>query len=463
MLEVRGLGKKLTRDLALARRHGASDILRDLRFAPGVEETRSGEFWALRDIDLEVAPGEAVGVIGHNGAGKSTLLRVLHGLTRPDAGSVTVRGRHAALLDLGAPFDKVLSGRENVTVAAAVHGVPRRQIGTLAEAVAEFSELGDVLDAPMRTYSAGMQMRLGFAIAAQLDAKLLLVDEVITVGDISFQRKCMSHIRRHLGRGGSLVLVSHDLWMVQTLCQRCIVLSEGRIVAEGTANHAISSYMGAARRGQVFVPRARQGFTATSAGSAPAARAEVVACRGPDGRPPRNGDDLIIEIEAHGDGSALSAGWYVDVLTPDRQICVARLQPPDTTGHLELSAEPTAIAFTVPKVPLFPGTFFLSVHLLDGATGEEVGASEAPLAIEVESRADRMDTLAQFAGALSSVETSYSLGGPPTEAAVRSKIGETAVADQPGRPPAATLSDGLGSGTGSGRRSMEDEVADRGR
>lgn len=407
VLEVHGLGKKLTRDLPLARRHGAADIFRELRFADPTPSLRPGEFWALRDVDFEVGPGEALGVIGHNGAGKSTLLRVLHGLTRPDAGSVTIRGRHAALLDLGAPFNKVLSGRENVTTAAAIHGVPRTKTGELIEAVAEFSELGAVLDAPMWSYSTGMQMRLGYAIAAQLDAQLLLVDEVIAVGDISFQRKCVAHIRQHLGRGGSLVMVSHDLWMIQTLCQRCLVLSEGRSVDDALPNQAISTYLSQARQGQVFIPRSRTGFDVVTPEGPVDAVADVVACTGPEGRAPNNGDDLTVDIAVRATGSATSVRWYVDVLTANRQVCVARLRPRDGGDVIEISKTDTKVSLVIARVPLFPGTFYLSVHLEDPSTGEEVGASEMPFAIEVESRHNRMDTLAQFAGALSSVNTDY--------------------------------------------------------
>lgn len=411
VLAVRGLGKKLARDLSLARRYGLSDILRDLRFGGPAPTTRPGEFWALRDVSFEVWPGEALGVIGHNGAGKSTLLRTLHGISRPDAGSIEICGRHAALLDLGAPFNKVLTGRENIETAAAVHGMQRAEVGSLIDAVADFSELEDVLDAPMWSYSTGMQMRLGYAVAAQLDAPLLLVDEVIAVGDIAFQRKCVSHIRRHLSGGGSLVVVSHDLWMVQALCQRCLVLDEGRVVADGTPNRAISTYLNQARQAQAFAPRPRAGFTPATPRSGSLATVAVRACHGPDSML-RNGDDMIIELEASTGGPPVAASWYVDLLTANRQVCVARLRPPADTAPLHLSAKVQVVRFVLPGAPLFPGSYYLAAHLDDPVDGAVLGVAEEPFPFEVESRHQRIDTLAQFAGALSSVATRYAVEVP---------------------------------------------------
>lgn len=406
VLEVHGLGKKLARELEASRRHGTRDILRDLRFGNAKPGLRAGEFWALREIDFQVAPGEAIGVIGHNGAGKSTLLRVLSGLTRPDVGSVTIRGRHTALLDIIAPFNRVLSGRENIETAAAVHGVPRRKTADLIEAVGDFSELAAVLDAPMWTYSTGMQMRLGYGIAAQLDVQLLLIDEVIAVGDIAFQRKCVNHIRGHLRRGGSLVLVSHDIWMIQTICRRCVLLDNGTQVIDASTDEAIATYFEEQRQRHAFVPRARNG-----ASDAPAARAsaEVLSAGTPEGHPPRNGEDVTIEAKAWTTEPSDSATWRIDLLTSNRQVCVAQLRPPNGTTPIELTPEPTSFSCTIPKLPLLPGRFYLSVHLQDAATGEEIGSTEDPFALKVESRHTRLDTLALFAGAISSLDALWEI------------------------------------------------------
>jgi ABC-type polysaccharide/polyol phosphate transport system ATPase subunit len=402
VLEVRSLGKKLARDLVAARRHGARDILRDLRFGGAHSELRAEEFWALRDIEFDVAPGEALGVIGHNGAGKSTLLRVLHGLVRPDTGSVTIRGRHTALLDIGAPFNSILTGRENIETAAAVHGVPRRDTSDLVELVADFSELGDVLDTPIWTYSTGMQMRLGYAIAANLGARLLLVDEVIAVGDIAFQRKCINHIRGHLDQGGAVVLVSHDIWMIQTLCRRCVLLDGGTLVTDARTDEVVATYFSVQRERQTFIWPTSE----PTDESVTPLHAEVLSASGTRGETLMSGDDLTVRARAWTTSSTDRARWSIDVLTPNRQDCVARLQPPPGTPPLDISRAGSPFACVVRQMPFFPGKVWLVVHLEDPETGTTLGVSE-PFALKVESRHNRLDTLALFAGALSSVDTSY--------------------------------------------------------
>ncbi|OWY63229.1 hypothetical protein B7486_54225, partial [cyanobacterium TDX16] len=219
-LRAINVSKRYCRDLGRATRYGVHDLLAELvpRRREERADLRPGEFWALEDISLELGPGEAIGVVGANGSGKTTLLRVLHGLTKPDGGTVEVRGQVAALIDVGTSFVPHLTGRENVLSDAALFGVPAEDVGALVGAVADFAEIGEALDAPVETYSSGMRLRLAFAIAAQVPADLLLVDEDVAVGDLAFQRKCVHHVLHHLERGGSLVLVSHDLWMVNALC-----------------------------------------------------------------------------------------------------------------------------------------------------------------------------------------------------------------------------------------------------
>ena len=411
-LEVRGLGKRLTSDLVEARRQGIRDIWDELLVRAPEEDRdlRTTEFWALRGIDFEVRPGEAIGIVGFNGAGKSTLLRLLHGLTLPDAGTIQIRGAHTAILNLGAPFSRVLTGRENIVASAAVHGVSRKAMPELVEAVRAFSELDDdVLSAPMTTYSAGMQLRLGYGIAAQLPSDLILVDEVIAVGDIAFQRKCLAHIRRYLEEGGSVVLVSHDLWMIQALCQRCIVLHKGEIQVEGSTNHAISAYLRGARPTSMHVPRQR---TVPDEQEDRQAHTwiEVIDCAStdPDGLI-HNGDDLDITLEMASRDGTVRATWRLDILAANRQVCLATIRPGAEDEEVVLGVEPTIVRWRITDLPMLPGTFYLSPHLHDPVTGDEIGRSDAPHPIEIESRHTRFETLVQFpdAGALSSVHTAY--------------------------------------------------------
>jgi ABC-type polysaccharide/polyol phosphate transport system ATPase subunit len=200
-------------------------------------------FWALRDIDLEVRRGEALGIIGHNGSGKSTLLRLMAGLARPTEGEVRAYGRLSPLLELGAGFHPQLSGRENLIVNAVLLGLRRREALEKLPEIVAFAELEEFIDQPMRMYSQGMYMRLGFSVAVHAKPEILLVDEVLAVGDADFQAKCFAHIERLQADGVTIVLVSHDLIAVERFCQRTVLLEHGRIVAEGPPREVIDRYL----------------------------------------------------------------------------------------------------------------------------------------------------------------------------------------------------------------------------
>lgn len=201
------------------------------------------EHWALRNVNFRIGPGRAFGVIGSNGAGKSTLLRLISGITEPTEGSLTSRGRLATLLDLGVGFHGHFTGRENIQLNCSLLGMPAELIESRIPEIIQFAELGDFIDYPVRTYSAGMNLRLGFAIATHIDADVLVVDEVLTVGDQYFQRKCVRRIERALEEGVSLMLVSHDLHAIRSLCHEVMWLERGRIKAIGTPREVIESYL----------------------------------------------------------------------------------------------------------------------------------------------------------------------------------------------------------------------------
>ena len=203
---------------------------------------RRSEFWALRDVSFELRRGECLGLIGPNGAGKSTLFSILSGIYEPTRGRAVIRGRLQALIALGAGFHPMLSGRENIYVNAAVFGLTSREIDRLVDRIIEFSELGEFIDAPIKTYSSGMLVRLGFSVAAHLDPDILLVDEVLAVGDARFQLKCLDHMRRLINSGKAQMLVSHYMHNIQGLCDRVIWLEQGQIKAEGPADEVTRRY-----------------------------------------------------------------------------------------------------------------------------------------------------------------------------------------------------------------------------
>ncbi len=204
--------------------------------------TEAQDVHALTDVSISIAPGEAVGLIGRNGSGKSTLLRLIAGIIRPTSGQVSVGGRIGSLLELGAGFHPDFSGRENVFLNGAIQGLRRAQIRERFDEIVAFAELENAIDRPVRTYSSGMYMRLGFAIAAHLDADVLLLDEVFAVGDEAFQRKCFGKIFEFKQRGGTIVFVSHDATQVERLCERAVFLREGRVDFDGPTHEAIVRY-----------------------------------------------------------------------------------------------------------------------------------------------------------------------------------------------------------------------------
>ena len=199
--------------------------------------------WALQDLSFEVAPGEVLGVIGRNGAGKSTLLKILSRITQPTTGRAELFGRVASLLEVGTGFHPELTGRENIYLNGAVLGMKRAELDRKFDQIVEFSELEKFLDTPVKRYSSGMYMRLAFAVASHLEPEILVVDEVLAVGDAQFQKRCLGKMSNVAREGRTVLFVSHNMNAVQSLCQRAIWLDEGKVVKEGTASSVVSDYL----------------------------------------------------------------------------------------------------------------------------------------------------------------------------------------------------------------------------
>ncbi|MCQ4166981.1 ABC transporter ATP-binding protein [Tahibacter harae] len=209
---------------------------------PGASRSWYREFHALRDIGFEVHRGETVGIVGRNGSGKSTLLQIICGTLTPSAGTVEVRGRIAALLELGAGFNPEFSGRENVFLNATVLGLERREIEQRFDDIAAFADIGEFMDQPVKSYSSGMFVRLAFAVAINVTPDILVVDEALAVGDEAFQRKCHARIERLRNDGATILFVSHAAGMVIELCNRAVLLDRGELLAQGTPRHVVSRY-----------------------------------------------------------------------------------------------------------------------------------------------------------------------------------------------------------------------------
>ncbi|MBI4833067.1 MAG: ABC transporter ATP-binding protein [Candidatus Lindowbacteria bacterium] len=201
------------------------------------------EFWALRDINFELKRGEALGIIGPNGAGKSTLLQILAGILQPTTGKAEVNGRVSALLELGAGFDPLFTGRENAYMNGAIMGLSRREMGRKIDEIRDFADIGDFFDRPVRMYSSGMYVRLAFAVATSVEPDILIVDEALAVGDTAFQRKCRNRMKEMMSRDATVLFVTHAMFGLEAFCQQILYLSNGRIEMMGNRDDAIEKYL----------------------------------------------------------------------------------------------------------------------------------------------------------------------------------------------------------------------------
>ena len=243
VISVEGVSKKFCRDLRRSLFYGMQDIAADLTGGRRhSDRLRSQEFWALQDISFQLRPGEAVGLVGSNGAGKSTLLRIISGLIKPDVGRVKIRGRLAPLIALGAGFNPILTGRENIYANMSILGLTTRQIEQRFQDVVDFAEIEEAIDAPVQTYSSGMAARLGFACAIYTEPEILLIDEVLAVGDARFKAKCFRRLYELRQRGVAFILVNHNTQAILNVCTQAVYLSRGRLISSGTAEDIVYQY-----------------------------------------------------------------------------------------------------------------------------------------------------------------------------------------------------------------------------
>jgi lipopolysaccharide transport system ATP-binding protein len=242
-LQIDHVWKKYCKTLKRSMLYGLKDICRNaVSLSSRSDVLRRDEFWAVNDVSFEVERGEALGIIGPNGSGKTTLLKMLNGLFWPDKGKITVRGRVGALIEVGAGFHPMLTGRENIYVNAAILGMSKAETQAKFDSIVEFADVGDFIDTPVKHYSSGMFVRLGFSVAVHCEPDLLLVDEILSVGDLAFTLKCHRKIHELQRRGTTIVLVSHSLGLIRNTCSKVIWLMNGKIEANGEVQHVCDLY-----------------------------------------------------------------------------------------------------------------------------------------------------------------------------------------------------------------------------
>ncbi|WP_243226996.1 ABC transporter ATP-binding protein [Microbacterium sp. CIAB417] len=319
------------------------------------------DFWALQGVTLDINAGETIGLIGHNGSGKSTLLKVIGGILEPTKGTMRRRGRLAALLELGAGFHPDLTGRENVFLNAAVLGLSREETEAQFDDIVAFASIGDFIDTQVKFYSSGMYVRLAFAVAVHTDPDVLLVDEVLAVGDEAFQRKCMDRIRDFQKQGRTIILVSHSLDQVTELCERCVLLEKGRVVFDGDPTAAVARFRDLLEERRVAEKVASGSFDRRPEGAITAVSATV---QREDGvQVARSGDDIEISLTIAAEGL---------------ESAICRIQIDDALGQkvfatgtdwLKMSV-PTingerVLAFQLRRPQLGGGKYFVNATLMD--------------------------------------------------------------------------------------------------
>ncbi|ASW75051.1 ABC transporter ATP-binding protein [Chryseobacterium piperi] len=232
LVSVQNVSKKFSKNLKKSLKYGASDIIRSTLGLSINKELRPQEFWAVSDVSFELRRGECIGLIGHNGAGKSTLLKVLNGLYTPDKGQIIMKGKIGALIELGAGFNPILTGRENIYNNASILGFTKKEVEDKMQSIIDFSEIRDFIDTSVQNYSSGMKVRLGFAVAAHLEPDILIIDEVLAVGDLGFVLKCFSKIDELLPHT-AVIFVSHSMPMISRICNEIILMDHGKVEYQG--------------------------------------------------------------------------------------------------------------------------------------------------------------------------------------------------------------------------------------
>lgn len=339
--------------------HTARKLWRRVRWGTSFEKE---EFWALRDVSFAVQPGEVVGIVGRNGAGKSTLLKILTRITAPTSGKITLRGRVASLLEVGTGFHPDLTGRENIFLNGAILGMQRAEIRRKFDEIVAFAEIERFLDTPVKRYSSGMYVRLAFAVAAHLEPEILIIDEVLAVGDAQFQKKCLGKMRDVAqGEGRTVLFVSHNLGAIRSLCTKCAWLNSGQLVEHGSTEAVINAYYKSGSEST-----ARQRIAEFPRGATLGERLRVTELSFNRGKVVQHGAPFSFVIEYEGRLACTDVSFGVGItnfdgtrlLTFDSDLTLPRIDlPAGAKGRVEC---------TVPELWLQPGLYLVDIGARSG-------------------------------------------------------------------------------------------------
>lgn len=390
-IKIEGLGKRyLLTHQHKARYHSLRDTLSDgahrlagaarglFGASPLPARTEKEEFWALKDINLEVEQGERLAIVGRNGAGKSTLLKLLSRVTEPTHGRATLRGRIASLLEVGTGFHPELTGRENIYLNGAILGMGRQEIDRKFDEIVAFADVEKFLDTPVKRYSSGMYTRLAFSVAAHLETDILIIDEVLAVGDAAFQRKCLGKMEDVSQQGRTLLFVSHNMAAVETLCNRAVLLSGGKVVDVGDTRRIVEAYSQTWRQGVALSDRHDRSGTGR-------VRIESIVLEDDRGEPTlRIGSMQGLAFNVTVSAASEAIGKKVDlilIVCDSRDNRMVPLYTEWTHSDLRLTAERQCFRCVVPSgLPLIADTYWLTAAVLVGG----VNADKLERALEFE-------------------------------------------------------------------------------
>jgi lipopolysaccharide transport system ATP-binding protein len=343
----------------------AQRTLKDVFVARGRVAARDVE--ALRDVSVLVEPGDSVGLVGRNGSGKSTLLRLISGIIKPTSGRIEAGGRIASLLELGAGFHPDFTGRENVYLNGSIHGLSRSRVRELMDEIVAFAELEKFIDLPVRTYSSGMYMRLGFSVAAHIQSDVLLLDEVFAVGDEEFQRKCFGKIAEFKNRGGTILFVSHDAQAVERLCDRAVLLRQGEVAFDGSTQEAIAAY----RRllaAETNPDELGAGLREWGSGEARIVSAQLLDETGDERAQFASGEPVTVRIVVATDADVAAPRVSLELRDDGGLVLGAAAQQTSELGW-NGAAGNRELRFHIDRLPLADGRFHLRFALTDAGSG----------------------------------------------------------------------------------------------
>ncbi len=344
--------------------NGLRHRFRDSGNASDKASEKNDAFWALKDVSFEVRAGEVVGIIGRNGAGKSTLLKILSQITEPTAGRCEIHGRMASMLEVGTGFHPELTGRENIYLNGSLLGMSRKEINRKFDEIVAFSEIEQFLDTPVKRYSSGMYVRLAFAVAAHLEPEILVIDEVLAVGDAGFQQRCFQKMREVRDSGRTVVVVSHNLGAIRSLCTQAINLEQGQVMSQGDPETEIAWYLGRlaeASKGSLIERKDREGSSRI--------RVAQIVFLNADDQPIQHaitGEELRIHLRCLAEGAELSAGyvalscWTMDGI---KVFHVDNVQRGQLISEVGLVRD---YVCRIPRLPLLPGHYYWNVAIADG-------------------------------------------------------------------------------------------------